>query len=257
MESSIINASELLSALRFIVEQAAHVDECRRRNLVFSLHSQSIGRTLKVLLSAARAWSMPQLSHVILEVEDAHNVYCVGGLSIHSAEAVRYQRSLENLKVVLEKGLSDKYIVLGSSNLGLSEFGDIEKKLPAIVADVSAAIRCLELQCSTASVFHMMRALEATLRAVGKRLRIEIEPSKENWYQIVQHVNKAVDALPSKTRTQAAKKQQYGALSAHLNAVRISWRNEVMHPNASYSAEEAAEVLAHSKVLIRHVTRMI
>ena len=36
-----------------------------------------------------------------------------------------------------------------------------------------------------------------------------------------------------------ARKAKYGAVLAHLNSVRIAWRNEVMHPKQSYTREEA------------------
>jgi hypothetical protein len=250
---STINATKLLRALRFLAQQAANITWSRQNNLNFKMYGEQLGEAMGVLLAVGKAWSLPQLTHVVREAEAAHN----GGLSINSPEAVRYQRAIDSLRDFLAESLTGKSLLIETQVVILADFGDIERKLPSIVGDVTEAVRCLELDCNTASVFHLMRALEAVLRIVAKRLRVAIDPSKENWYQIVQHINKAVDALPSKTGAQAARKQAYGALSAHLNAVRISWRNEVMHPKASYTASEAGDIMLHSKVLLKHIAQLV
>jgi hypothetical protein len=257
VRQSTIDAVKLLRALRFLAQQSTNISWSRKNNLSFKLYGDQLGDAVAILIAAAKAWNLPQLVHVAREAEAAHNVFCVGGLSIHSPEAVRYQRAINSVRDFLADNLTDKNLIAETSVISLADFGNLENRMPSVVDDVSEAVRCLELDCNTSSVFHLMRALEAALRIVAKRLKVAIDPSKENWYQIVQHVNKAVDALPSKTRAQAARKQAYGALSAHLNAVRISWRNEVMHPKASYTASEAADIMLHSKVLLKHIAQLV
>lgn len=95
----------------------------------------------------------------------------------------------------------------------------------------------------TAAVFHLMRVMEIALRALAKKLDVTtIDPEVESWNKITDHVNKAITALPAKTAPEQARKAKPGAVSAHLNSVRIAWRNEVMHPKQSYSREEARAI---------------
>lgn len=116
----------------------------------------------------------------------------------------------------------------------------VSKKFPKAIEDVAEAAKCLALQRSTATVFHLMRVMEVALRVFAKKLKVTtIDPEIESWNKIADHVNKAIKLMPAKTRTQQAKKAKFGSVSAHLNSVRIAWRNEVMHPKQSYSREEA------------------
>jgi hypothetical protein len=111
--------------------------------------------------------------------------------------------------------------------------------------DIAEAAKCLALRRNTAAVFHLMRVMELAIRALAKRLRITtIDPEVEGWNKITDHVNKAINGLPAKTAKEQARKAKFGAASAHLNSVRIAWRNEVMHPKQSYTREEAHTIFA-------------
>jgi hypothetical protein len=82
--------------------------------------------------------------------------------------------------------------------------------------------------------------MELALRAMAAKLKITtIDPNVESWNKITDHANKAVTALPAKSALERTRKAKFGAVLAHLNSVRIAWRNEVMHPKQSYTREEA------------------
>ena len=123
-------------------------------------------------------------------------------------------------------------------------FGDrVSRKFPKAIEDVAEAGKCLALQRPTAAVFHLMRVMELALRALAKKLKITtIDPNAESWNKITDHVNKAINTLPAKTAAEQKRKAKFGAASAHLNTVRIAWRNEVMHPKQSYSRDEALSI---------------
>ena len=125
-------------------------------------------------------------------------------------------------------------------------FGEtVSKRFPKAAEDIAEAAKCLALQRPTASVFHLMRVMELALRALAQKLKITtIDPSVENWNKITDHVNKAINALPAKTAVEQSRKAKFGAATAHLNSVRIAWRNEVMHPKQSYSREEAHAIFS-------------
>ena len=125
-------------------------------------------------------------------------------------------------------------------------FGElVARKFPKAIEDISEAAKCLALQRPTAAVFHLMRVMELALRALAVKLEVSgIDPDAENWNKITDHVNKAITALPGKSAADQKRKARFGAVCAHLNSVRIAWRNEVMHPKQSYTREEAHAIFA-------------
>jgi hypothetical protein len=129
---------------------------------------------------------------------------------------------------------------------GAEPFGElVSRKFPKAIEDIAEGAKCLALQRSTAAVFHLMRVMELALRALATKLKVSaIDPEAESWNKITDHVNRAVNALPAKTAPEQARKAKFGAVLAHLNSVRIAWRNEVMHPKQSYTREEAHAIFA-------------
>jgi hypothetical protein len=123
--------------------------------------------------------------------------------------------------------------------------------------DVAEAGKCLALQLPTASVFLLMRVLELTVQALGKKLKIAIDVRTETWHQILLHVNKAVQDLPGRTAAQKSKKSDYAGAAAHLQSVRLAWRNEVMHPKQAYEREEARAIYDATKIFVAYLAEKI
>jgi hypothetical protein len=137
-------------------------------------------------------------------------------------------------------------------------FGDeVAAKFRSATDDVSEAGKCLALQRPTACVFHLMRVMEFGVQVLGKKLKVKIDVHTQSWYQILLHVNNAVLALPSKTTGQKAKKSAIASAAAHLQSVRLAWRNEVMHPKQSYTRQEAFEIFNASKTFMIHLAALI
>lgn len=137
-------------------------------------------------------------------------------------------------------------------------FGEsVSLKFAKVATDISEAGKCLALERPTASVFHLMRVVEFAVKRLGKKLNVQIDVEKENWYQIIVHVNKAVDLLPTKSDRQRKAKQAIGAAAAHLNSVRIATRNDVMHPKATYTDEEATELFNATKQLMQQMAKIV
>jgi hypothetical protein len=123
---------------------------------------------------------------------------------------------------------------------------DVGKKFPKISEDVTRAGSCYALGQNTACVFHLMRAMEHCVQRFGRKLKISIDPTRKNWYEIMEHVNGQIKAMPggsSSSKAQVAKKQKYAMAASRLDHVRIVWRNDVMHPKSTYDDQEALEVL--------------
>jgi hypothetical protein len=121
----------------------------------------------------------------------------------------------------------------------------VAQKFPKIAEDIANAGTCFSVDQNTACVFHLMRAMEYCVQRLGTKLRLKLTQSL-SWGQIMDRVNDAVKALPGGSKATSAQKKQKQALAlaaGRLDHVRIVWRNDVMHPKATYDEAEALEVL--------------
>jgi len=136
----------------------------------------------------------------------------------------------------------------------------IGKKFPKAVEDLSNAGTSYALELNTACVFHLMRVMEHCVQRFGVRLKVSIDVKNETWYQIMEHVNSQIKALPGgakSSRAQNVKKQKFSLAASRLDHVRIVWRNDVMHPKATYDAHEAFDVLMSVKAFLESIVTLV
>jgi hypothetical protein len=55
----------------------------------------------------------------------------------------------------------------------------------------------------------------------------------------------------------ATETKAFAAASAHLYNVKIGWRNEVMHPKQTYTADEAKTIFSSVELFIRDLAGLI
>jgi hypothetical protein len=153
------------------------------------------------------------------------------------------QRKLEQIVDAVETDLHNKlFMYLPADKLPYYHeaalFGDdVETKLPTVSGDIAEAGRCFALGRHTATVFHLMRVLEAAVQEFGRSLGITINP-RDMWDTILRQVQAAIPAMPHGARRAACE-----GLYAALNAVRIAWRNPTMHGvDRTYTEEEAEQI---------------
>jgi hypothetical protein len=125
-------------------------------------------------------------------------------------------------------------------------------KFPMIQYDMVEAGNCYALGRSTACVFHLMRIMEVGVQQFGNKLGVTLTEAK-NWQNILDEVNKAIKALPTKDPATVAMSQA----SANLYAVKLAWRNEVMHPNDTYTLEEAEDILRQVKLFMQQLVEIV
>jgi hypothetical protein len=129
----------------------------------------------------------------------------------------------------------------------------VNKKIPKTAEDIANAGTCYALGQNTACVFHLMRAMEYCVQRFGAKLKVKIVPSRSSWHEIMEHVNNAIKTLPGGQKSSSAQRSRKRALSmaaGRLDHVRIVWRNDVMHPKATYDEAEALEVLEGVKAFM-------
>jgi hypothetical protein len=134
-----------------------------------------------------------------------------------------------------------------------SLFGaDVDSKFPEVSEDISESAKCIAVGRYTAAVFHLMRATEALVQHFGSVLGVTLTFNK-NWQNILDETAKSLKALPQKD----AKTIKLYGVNAHLHSVKMAWRNEVMHPKATYTEEEALNVYNNVKTFARDLATIL
>ncbi len=128
----------------------------------------------------------------------------------------------------------------------------VSNRFSDAVTDLEEASTCFALGRYTACVFHLMRVLELGCQELAKKMGVAF-PVDLTWQTLLNNVRSALKALNSRATRTAAEKELYkkgSEAAAHLQNVKDAWRNDVMHPRASYTEEQALDVWNHSKPLM-------
>jgi hypothetical protein len=154
------------------------------------------------------------------------------------------QHALKELRTRIVDELGDRILFsIDAENAKLLEeseplFGPrVALRLPSTAEDISEAAQCLALNRPTVCVFHLMRVMETGVQILGNRLGVKLTADK-NWQNILDEANKAIKGLNQKDAITKA----YAGISSNLYNVKLAWRNEVMHPNQTYTPDEAKNV---------------
>lgn len=119
---------------------------------------------------------------------------------------------------------------------GVNPFGPtVSEVFPEMDYDLLSAGQCIALEQSTAAVFHLMRAMEAAVRQIAHSLGIT--DLEREWGPLVGHIGGKVNAIPKGKR-----RDRWSEIHALLYHVKEAWRNTTMHPDRSYTDEQAEEI---------------
>ena len=144
---------------------------------------------------------------------------------------------------------------------------------PSANMDLRAAGNCLAADCNTAAVFHLMRAVEWALRALGthlgfRQLRAQKKSGKRKyvpishleWEKVIDQLQLRVDRRVEKMRPGKRKQgiqQFYYPLLQEIRAIRDAWRNHVMHSRSEYSGADALAIMGHvERLMVTLATRV-
>ncbi len=123
-------------------------------------------------------------------------------------------------------------------DLGAEPFGrEVFLKFPSTQEDIEEAGKCLALHRNTASVFHLMRAMEVALRVIALKLGISLQKSNGDylpWLTIVGQLKTTISLLPK------SEQEEWMGVHNLFWGVGKAVRNPTMHPSKNYSDEQAA-----------------
>jgi hypothetical protein len=115
----------------------------------------------------------------------------------------------------------------------------IGERFPQAIYDMEEAGKCLALERATACAFHLMRVTEYGLQALGKKVGIAHE--RPDWEPVIRKIDAELKK-PYAEREYKGMADFLAHASAHLNAVKVAWRNRVMHVERKHTIEEAREI---------------
>lgn len=208
------------------------------------LIQQHVGRMISAIqaIGARSSYRSAERLKLALESVDA----CPGYVQISQALADIESRFADHLDdIMLFVVASDEVTLLGVADDLVEESG-FSERFPNASLEIEEAAKCIALGRTTAAVFHSMRALECGIRALAKSLDIEdpLKPAEKNWGVVLSKIKDKIDSTwPQKTRVKDPTAAKVLNLHAHLDAVRVPWRNATMHVENVYLHHEAAHIL--------------
>jgi hypothetical protein len=191
-----------------------------------SLHMTKMGavRTREIVIdSPPEHWSHP-IEQLLVTLKDEASLWVVLGVTPSDADFYRCDRP---------------------------PFGDtVAISFPSVAFDIEEASKCYALGRYTASVLHLMRALEPVLKAISDELAIQ--KHSPTWQAYLSAMPRAIEAkFSDKTSTHAEMREYFSGLEGHLRAVKNAWRNPSFHMVAkTYTDETARNVFNSVKSLV-------
>jgi hypothetical protein len=173
------------------------------------------------------------------------------------------QTVLNNLKGVFVDGLKNRcFLLVSDDRTGFVEqvalFGpDVARAFPSAASDIRESGNCLAAECTTAAVFHLMRAVEYGLRALaedrGIKLAKNLPIDLATWEELIKRLEEEEAAIQGFPKTLAREQQfafYHGAMM-ELKRFKNKFRNSVMHTREEFDRHEAYSAFDHVKAFMQ------
>jgi hypothetical protein len=264
-----MNAGKLIADFNMVagIGQTMRIIEAQRqemalqRSAIVELRACAQGITdqcsnIGLLVSAGAARDLAGWVDKLLEF---HKATTAEMLQIPPEIRGRIQAYATEVQTTLKREASTRnFLVIPALMVRLYEpdeplFGaDVEAKFANMSEDIAEAGKCLSLERPTAAVFHLMRVMELAVRRLGDELSVPLVDEK-NWQVILDGVNKAIKSLDHKEQ----RTKDFASAASHLYAVKVAWRNEVMHPKQTYTQEQASAIFESAKVFVSELAGIL
>jgi hypothetical protein len=134
---------------------------------------------------------------------------------------------------------------------GTNLFGaDVDGKFPSAKEDIEHAGKCLAVEQDTATVFHLMRAMESAVGALAAKLSI-LNPDRE-WGKLLSDIHVKIERMPKGDDRNA-----WSECHANLYHVKQAWRHGTMHPKETYTPDQAKEVFQAVRVFMTQLATLV
>lgn len=254
-----INAHTILSALSSLAQMTmiaerdpnwVYADASRRRVMV--THLDSLITQLQILdlrLAVKKAETFKAYINSTVSTDT-------------SVVASLCSRTLEELRERIEQSLEDRLVYAippGNAAYIRQSLVIYGKDVPEVFIDaaydLAEATTCLGMSRNTASVFHLMRALEFAVQKLGEELGVTVIDKHNRdleWGKIISNINDYIKGMQPGER-----KDEISAICSMLYHVKQAWRNSTMHPKQTYTDDEAKAVFDASKSFLNAVAGIL
>ena len=174
------------------------------------------------------------------------------------------KKDCKELRSRIQDELEGKAIYYLSSKAELLDGNDppftqaVEDAFPSAIYDIQEAAKCLALRRSTASVMHLMRALEISHSCLAGELGLTNDT--ENWNTILDKIESEIRSRTKATHGEKWKEeneQWFTEAATHFRLIKNAWRNHAQHLHAKYSEEEAEDIYSSVRSFMRHLSERL
>jgi hypothetical protein len=125
---------------------------------------------------------------------------------------------------------------------------------PSAAYDLLEGSTCFALDRWTATVFHLMRALEASLSVLGAVFNVSL--AHTNWAPAIEQIESRVRDMHKDPIWKAmpdCKEQRefYAQAVSHFGVLKDAWRNYTAHIRGKYDEREAADIMTSVRAFLQ------
>jgi len=134
-------------------------------------------------------------------------------------------------------------------------FGEeVTRAFPSATYDIEEAGNCYALGRNTATVFHLMRVMEVSLRALGRK--VGVTGTHAGWQNVMAKTKARLELRHDDPRAFQGEERQFIAdAQAQLTAVQHAWRNPTMHVERTYDDDKTEQILHAVRYFMRHLAK--
>ena len=171
------------------------------------------------------------------------------GFNLDFQDGIRERFDFQDIIADLSREASGFYFEIST---GVNYSDEIDAlSLQLCKPDLYEAVNCLRAQLATATVFHLARSLEALTKTLCRHLRIGGVRQNATWHELSARIDGHIKSMPEKSLKQREKRRMVSAISASLSAIRVAWRNDVMHPGPLSNLDEAEKIFRYTLDIMR------
>jgi hypothetical protein len=126
----------------------------------------------------------------------------------------------------------------------------VEDVFPAASEDISESAKCLALGRTTATVFHLMRAMECSVQVLSQKLGIR--NTEREWGKLLSDIGNIIKEMPL-----GSVRDKWSEVHTHLYHVKQAWRNNTMHPKQTYTDVEAEAIFSAVRVFMNGLAALV
>ena len=202
---------------------------------------------LNLIISKDRCWRLAADLEDAVKASDASLVPNGRHLEVQISDVIlAFQSEVMEIKFVFVP--KNKIEYFNKDHL----FGpSVASKIPSASEDIRQAGSCFALEFNNATVFHLMRAVEHSLRELARKLRVKPPKTQieyADWKTVTDAAEKKVQMLKNKPGRRTKKMQElerFQSLLKEFGQFKDVFRNSIMHVREDYDEPKAQSAMNH------------